>query len=91
MAHSPRSTLSLVLGVVMLGLGTFILLRLLWTRGLPITNTILLDIAFAALFLLRGWSGLQNARRLQQRALDDGPGGPVGPGGGGAGMMGPRR
>jgi hypothetical protein len=56
-------TLTLVLGIVMLTLGGYLALRPLWAHGRPVTGSILLDMAFAAVFLLRGVMNVRRARR----------------------------
>ena len=58
---APR-TFSLVLGVVMIGLGAFIAARALWI-GASVTRQPLLDVGFALFFLLRGALYLRAARR----------------------------
>ena len=58
---APR-TFSLVLGVVMIGLGAFIAVRALWL-GASVTRQPLLDVGFALFFLLRGALYLRAARR----------------------------
>ena len=62
MAYSARFTLGLVIGAVMVGLGIFVIVRLLAMDLRPLTGRIWLDFAFAALFLLQGalffWRGV---------------------------------
>jgi hypothetical protein len=47
----------------MVGLGLFVLLRLLATGGEPLTARLWLDLAFALFFLVRGGLYLSNLRR----------------------------
>jgi uncharacterized membrane protein HdeD (DUF308 family) len=63
MALSPRSTFVLVLGVLMIALGLYVAIRPLLGAGRPLTGARWLDIAFAAVFLLRGVMNVQAARR----------------------------
>ena len=63
MAYSARFTLGLVIGAVMVGLGIFVIVRLLAMDLRPLTGRIWLDFAFAALFLLRGGMYLARSRR----------------------------
>lgn len=53
----------LVLGWVMIGLGLFVALHPLWSHGRPVTTSIWLDMAFAAVFLVRGVMNLRFRRR----------------------------
>lgn len=57
-----RARGALVLGIVMIGLGIFVAIRPLW-RAPPLTRSVLLDVAFAAFFVLRGMLNLRSARR----------------------------
>jgi hypothetical protein len=65
--NNVRWTFSLVLGVIMIGLGAYIAL----SPQLPIyrlsTGSRWLDAAFALFFLLRGWMNLRSAIRSKQR------------------------
>ena len=63
MAYSARTTIGLVIGAVMMGLGIFVIVRLLVMELRPLTGRVWLDVAFAALFLLRGGMYLARARR----------------------------
>ena len=51
MARAVRSGLSLVLGIVMVGIGGYIAMRPL-IGGPPVTGSRVLDMVFAAMFLL---------------------------------------
>jgi hypothetical protein len=53
----------LVLGVLMIALGLYVALRPLVAPGRPLTGRLWLDVAFAALFLLRGAMNVRSARR----------------------------
>jgi hypothetical protein len=65
-----RAVLSLVLGVLMLGLGSFVALRPLWSHGVAFTGTLWLDVAFAAVFILRGLMNVSSARSAIAKAKD---------------------
>ena len=53
----------LILGVVLIALGGFVAIRPLWRPHATITQSRLLDIAFAAVFLLRGVMNVRSALR----------------------------
>ena len=59
---TTRRWLSLVIGVVMVGLGSYIALHPLWSRA-PVTGNRWMDVAFAVFFLLRGGLYLRGLRR----------------------------
>ena len=59
------STVRLVLGLVMILLGSYVALHPLWANGRPMTSSIWFDMAFAALFLLRGVMNLRGGRKRQ--------------------------
>ena len=42
----------LVLGWIMILLGAYVAVHLLWSHGKPVTTSLWLDMAFAAVFLL---------------------------------------
>jgi hypothetical protein len=69
---SARATLSLVLGVLMIGLGAFVVGRLAYTGGQPLSPSIWLDAAFALFFLVRGAMHLRQARRASREAPPSG-------------------
>ena len=56
----------IVLGIVMILLGSYVALHPLWAHGRPITGSIWFDMAFAALFLLRGAMNVRGARRRER-------------------------
>jgi uncharacterized membrane protein HdeD (DUF308 family) len=60
--------LRLVLGWVMIALGLFVALHPLWSHGRPVTASIWLDMAFAAVFLLRGVMNIRAKRRTAPSA-----------------------
>ena len=60
------STVRLVLGLVMILLGSYVALHPLWANGRPLTSSIWFDMAFAALFLLRGVMNLRGGRKRQR-------------------------
>lgn len=58
-----RARIALLIGVVMIALGAFVAVRLLW--GLPpLTRSIVLDATFAGFFILRGTMNIRAGRRL---------------------------
>ena len=56
-----RTTVILLLGVIQVAAGLFIATRPLIGTGAPLTSSRLLDMAFAAYFLIRGAMNLRNA------------------------------
>lgn len=56
-------TTRIVLGWIMIALGAFIALHPFWSHGRPVTQSVWLDMAFAAVFLLRGVMNLRVGRR----------------------------
>jgi len=58
------NTVRLVLGWVMIALGLYVALHPLWSHGHPVTPSIWLDMAFAAVFLLRGVMNLRTKRKV---------------------------
>ena len=63
-----RITVILLLGVVQVAVGVFIATRPLIGSGAPLTSSRLLDMAFAAYFLIRGAMNLRNAFRAHADA-----------------------
>lgn len=51
---SARWVVTLVLGVIMFGLGLYVGVRPLWTHNAVVTGARWLDMVFAAVFMLRG-------------------------------------
>lgn len=47
-------TATLILGVVMIGLGAWLALQSLWMHGRPVTSSIALDLLCALFCLVRG-------------------------------------
>ena len=66
--NNVRWTFSLVLGVIMIGIGAYLavspLLPTHWVR----TGPRWFNLAFALFFLLRGWMNVRSALRSKQRA-----------------------
>ena len=60
----PRALIVLTIGLIMVGLGAYIALRLLWMGGAPLTGTRWLDVAFGAFFVFRGALNIRSARRM---------------------------
>ena len=61
-------TMRLVLGWVMIALGAYVAVHPLWSHGSPVTTSLWLDMAFAALFLLRGVMNVRGVRRVRNPA-----------------------
>lgn len=68
MAH-VRSKLVFGLGIVMILLGAWVALRLLWAVR-PLTGATWLDVAFAFVFLVRGYMNIRSARRARPLTPD---------------------
>lgn len=64
----PGAIFKLVLGVVLVGLGAFVAVRPLWKPHSTVTQSRLLDVAFAAVFLLRGVMNVRRALRAPRTA-----------------------
>ncbi|HEV8447322.1 MAG TPA: hypothetical protein VGQ44_10890 [Gemmatimonadaceae bacterium] len=62
----PGSVLKLILGVILIGLGTFVAIRPLWAPRTTVSGSRLLDVAFAAVFLLRGIVNVRSALRASR-------------------------
>jgi hypothetical protein len=58
---------SLVLGVILIGLGCFIGLRPLFTHNATLTGPRWLDVTFALVFMIRGTVNVKTALRRKQR------------------------
>jgi len=81
MARAFRFWLGLVLGAVMIAIGVYVAARPLW-NPLPVTGSRVLDMALAALFLLRGFMNLRVIRRTDNPGVQQpNHGGPEGHGG----------
>jgi len=52
-----------VLGWIMILLGAFVAVHPLWSHGRPVTGSLWLDMAFAAVFLLRGVMNVRGVRK----------------------------
>ena len=57
----------LVLGLIMIVLGAFVAVHPLWSHGRPVTTSLWLDMAFAAVFLLRGFMNIRGVRKRPAR------------------------
>lgn len=62
-----RNRFVLFLGAVQVAVGVFIALRPLVGSGAPLTSTRVLDMAFAAFFLIRGTMNMRVAMRASRR------------------------
>ena len=67
---SARWVVTLVLGVVMFGIGVYVGVRPLWTHNSILTGARWLDMAFAAVFMLRGALNVRTALRRRRATLD---------------------
>lgn len=68
----PGSIFKLILGVVLIGLGAFVAVHPLWQPHATITQSRLLDVAFAVVFLLRGVMNVRSALRAPRAASASG-------------------
>lgn len=64
MLRSTRGHISLVIGVVMVGLGAWLLVNAFVLRRPPVSGKPLLDAAFAFFFMLRGAMNVRAGRRI---------------------------
>jgi uncharacterized membrane protein HdeD (DUF308 family) len=60
---------SLVLGIVLFGLGLFVAVRPLFTHNAVLTSARWLDFAFAAVFMLRGALNVRTALARRPRGV----------------------
>jgi len=67
---SARWVVTLVLGVVMFGIGVYVGVRPLWTHNSILTGARWLDMAFAAVFMLRGALNVRTALSRRRATLD---------------------
>jgi hypothetical protein len=74
-AMSARRAFSLVVGLVMVGIGGFVAIRPLWAGPRPLSASRWLDVAFAFFFLLRGAMHLRSVL-APARGAGPPPGGP---------------
>ena len=74
MAHSARSIVSLVLGVLLLVGGLAIWARLFVFRQPPATGSMLTDLAFSLFFVVRGAMNLRSASRRPRQGIGQPPG-----------------
>ena len=68
MAHSARSIISLVLGVLLMAGGLAIWGRIFIFRQPPATGSMLTDLGFSLFFVVRGAMNLRSASRARQRS-----------------------
>ena len=59
----PGLVFRLIVGIVFIGLGAFVAARPLWAPRSTVTGSRFLDVAFAAVFLLRGLVNVRSAIR----------------------------
>jgi uncharacterized membrane protein HdeD (DUF308 family) len=69
---SVRWIVGLVLGVIMFGLGLYVGLRPLWTHNSVVTGARWLDMAFAAVFMLRGVINVRVALQRKRNSVAQG-------------------
>lgn len=69
---SARWVITLVLGVVMFGLGLFVAVRPLWTHNSVVTGARWLDMTFALVFMLRGVLNVRTAMGRRRNQLAQG-------------------
>jgi uncharacterized membrane protein HdeD (DUF308 family) len=67
---SARWVITLVLGVVMFGLGMYVGVRPLWAHNAVVTGARWLDMAFAAVFMLRGALNVRTALQRRRTQLE---------------------
>ena len=60
---------SLVLGVIMFGIGVYVGVHPLWTHNSILTGARWLDMAFAAVFMLRGAVNVRTALSRRRATL----------------------
>jgi uncharacterized membrane protein HdeD (DUF308 family) len=61
---------TLVLGVVLMGLGGFLGVRPLFTHWAVLTGARWLDVTFAVVFLFRGWLNVKTALRRREASAN---------------------
>ena len=66
---SARWVVTLILGIVMFGLGLYVGIRPLWTHNAVVTGARWLDMAFAAVFMLRGVLNVRTAMSRRRAQL----------------------
>jgi hypothetical protein len=58
---NTSARIALIVGIVMMLMGAYIALHPLWAGPRPLSPSRLLDLVFAAFFLLRGWMNVRSA------------------------------
>ena len=66
---SARWLITFVLGVIMFTIGAYVAVRPLWVHNSVVTGARWLDMAFAAVFMLRGVLNVRTAMRRRQTQL----------------------
>ena len=66
---SARWVVTLVLGVIMFGIGVYVGVRPLWTHNSILTGARWLDMAFAAVYMLRGALNVRTALSRRRATL----------------------
>lgn len=66
---SARWVLTSLLGVAMFAIGFYVAVRPLWTHDAVLTGARWLDIAFAAVFMLRGALNVRIAARRRSDSM----------------------
>jgi hypothetical protein len=67
--NTTRWAVGLVLGVIMLAIGLYVAARPLWSRTSVLNGPRWLDMAFAAVFMLRGIINIRIARERRRSGL----------------------
>jgi hypothetical protein len=57
----------------MVAIGAYLVVHALWAHGRPVTQSIWIDLAFAALFILRGMMNLRRRRSCNVTSSSSGP------------------
>jgi uncharacterized membrane protein HdeD (DUF308 family) len=69
---NARWVTTLVLGVIMFGIGLFVAARPLWSHNAVFLGARWLDLTFALVFMLRGVVNIRTARARRDRPLAQG-------------------
>lgn len=70
--RSVRWIVGFILGVVMFGIGLYVAIRPLWAHNAVISGARWLDMAIAAVFMLRGVFNVRSALRLRRELMAQG-------------------
>ena len=67
-----RWIVGLILGVAMFGIGLYVAVRPLWAHNAVISGARWLDMAIAAVFMLRGVFNIRSALRVRRELMAQG-------------------